>query len=173
VQDGEPQADVEQPEADDDQPHHGSAAEGDLQPSFSEFLAPCAVRELASVAVFMPNQPARPEKNPPVRNANGTQPDCAFESERNDGQQSAHDGEEDRDHFVLAVEIRPGPWRTYSAIFIIIRRLHPGRVNRGVARFTSKRFHNKARGRDQRERTPGCGRGTPTYPNGVAQSGTR
>ena len=33
--------------------------------------------ELAKVAVCMPNQPARPEKIPPDKNANGTQADCA------------------------------------------------------------------------------------------------
>ncbi len=40
--------------------------------------APCAVRELAAVAVFMPNQPARPEKKPPVIKAKGTHRDWAF-----------------------------------------------------------------------------------------------
>ena len=42
------------------------------RPSLREFMAPCVVRELAQVAVFIPNQPANPLKNPPVRNANGT-----------------------------------------------------------------------------------------------------
>ena len=45
-------------------------------PSLSDRSAPAAVRLLASVAVFMPNQPASPEKNPPERKANGTHRLC-------------------------------------------------------------------------------------------------
>ena len=45
-------------------------------PSFSDRSAPAAVRLLASVAVFMPHQPAKPEKKPPERNASGTHPLC-------------------------------------------------------------------------------------------------
>ena len=37
-----------------------------------ELRAACAVRALAWVAVFIPMNPQRPEKNPPVRKANGT-----------------------------------------------------------------------------------------------------
>ena len=39
-----------------------------LSPSWQAF----AVRALAAVAIFMPMNPDRPEKKPPVRNANGT-----------------------------------------------------------------------------------------------------
>ena len=60
----EPQRDVEQPEADDDQAHDGAGAEGDLQTLVERFFAANAVRAEAFVAVFMPNQPHRPEKNP-------------------------------------------------------------------------------------------------------------
>ena len=47
------------------------------KPWLSETFAPCAVRELARVAVFIPNQPAKPEKIPPDQNAIGTHPDPA------------------------------------------------------------------------------------------------
>ena len=46
------------------------------RPSLSDRSAPAAVRLLASVAVFMPNQPASPENNPPERKANGTHRLC-------------------------------------------------------------------------------------------------
>ena len=39
-----------------------------LRPSRQAF----AVRALAAVAIFMPIKPESPEKNPPVKNANGT-----------------------------------------------------------------------------------------------------
>ena len=39
-----------------------------LSPSRQAF----AVRALAAVAIFMPIKPESPEKNPPVKNANGT-----------------------------------------------------------------------------------------------------
>jgi hypothetical protein len=74
VQEGEPEGDVEQAQADNGQAHHGSGAEGDLQAFVERLLRRlAAVRLLAQVAVFMPNQPAKPEKKPPVRKANGTQ----------------------------------------------------------------------------------------------------
>ena len=47
-------------------------------PSLSDRSAPAAVRLLASVAVFMPNQPARPENSPPEMKAKGTQALCTF-----------------------------------------------------------------------------------------------
>ena len=47
-----------------------------LSPLFREVRAALAVRAEASVAVFMPMYPDRPEKNPPVKNAIGTQWFC-------------------------------------------------------------------------------------------------
>jgi len=46
------------------------------RPRFRLSLAPCAVRDDAAVAVFMPRKPQRPEKNPPVRKATGTNGFC-------------------------------------------------------------------------------------------------
>lgn len=43
-----------------------------FKPAFKLFCAAFAVRELAAVAIFIPINPERPEKNPPVRKANGT-----------------------------------------------------------------------------------------------------
>ena len=43
------------------------------RPPFSERIVALAVRADAYVAVRMPTKPARPEKKPPVRKANGTQ----------------------------------------------------------------------------------------------------
>ena len=43
-----------------------------FRPLSSESRAALAVRAEANVAVFMPKNPARPEKKPPVRKANGT-----------------------------------------------------------------------------------------------------
>ena len=43
-----------------------------LSPPFNDFLDAFAVLADAYVAVFIPINPASPEKNPPVRNANGT-----------------------------------------------------------------------------------------------------
>ena len=48
------------------------------RPSLSDRSAPAAVRLLASVAVFMPNQPARPENKPPEMKAKGTQALCTL-----------------------------------------------------------------------------------------------
>jgi hypothetical protein len=47
-------------------------------PSLRLRSAPAAVRLLARVAVFIPNQPARPEKNPPEMKAKGTQALCTL-----------------------------------------------------------------------------------------------
>ena len=47
-----------------------------LSPAFRERDVAWAVRAEAYVAVFMPTKPARPEKKPPVRKANGTQGFC-------------------------------------------------------------------------------------------------
>ena len=44
-------------------------------PAFSDSLAPCAVRELARVAIDMPMNPASAEKKPPVMKAKGTNGD--------------------------------------------------------------------------------------------------
>ena len=49
-----------------------------LRPSFSELRAALAVRAEAEVAVFMPINPANPEKKPPVRKANGTHGFCTW-----------------------------------------------------------------------------------------------
>ena len=62
VQKPNQKADVEQAEADDGQAHDRAAAEGDLQALVERLLAPAAVRLLACVAVFMPNQPASPRE---------------------------------------------------------------------------------------------------------------
>ena len=43
-----------------------------LSPLLSDSLAPLAVLEFAYVAIFIPINPERPEKKPPVINANGT-----------------------------------------------------------------------------------------------------
>ena len=43
-------------------------------PRFKLEIAPFAVLELAWVAVFMPKNPHRPLKKPPVKNATGTRP---------------------------------------------------------------------------------------------------
>ena len=54
----------------------------DRKAIFSPLLSPCraalAVLALAYVAVFIPKKPAKPEKKPPVRKANGTQAFCAL-----------------------------------------------------------------------------------------------
>ena len=42
------------------------------RPRFSPSRQALAVRQLALVAIRMPTKPDRPEKNPPVRNAKGT-----------------------------------------------------------------------------------------------------
>ena len=47
-----------------------------VSPEFRERMAAFAVLAEAYVAVFIPTKPASPEKNPPVRNANGTQVFC-------------------------------------------------------------------------------------------------
>ena len=44
-----------------------------FSPELSDLCVAFAVLAEAYVAVFIPTKPARPEKNPPVRNANGTQ----------------------------------------------------------------------------------------------------
>ena len=44
-----------------------------FNPEFRLLVTALAVLAEAYVAVFMPTKPARPEKKPPVRNANGTQ----------------------------------------------------------------------------------------------------
>ena len=46
------------------------------KPAFNELRAAFAVRAEAYVAVFIPRNPERPEKNPPVRKAIGTQEFC-------------------------------------------------------------------------------------------------
>ena len=43
-----------------------------FKPEFRLFCAACAVLALAAVAIRMPMKPERPEKKPPVTNANGT-----------------------------------------------------------------------------------------------------
>jgi hypothetical protein len=47
-----------------------------VRPRLRDSLAPCAVRDEAAVAVFIPTNPARPLKSPPVMNANGTSRCC-------------------------------------------------------------------------------------------------
>ena len=47
-----------------------------LSPELSERLTALAVLAEAKVAVFMPMNPASPEKKPPVRKAKGTQGFC-------------------------------------------------------------------------------------------------
>ncbi len=44
-----------------------------VNPLLSDRLTAFAVRAEACVAVFIPKYPASPEKNPPVKKANGTQ----------------------------------------------------------------------------------------------------
>ena len=58
-------------------------------PWFSDLRAPSVVRLLARVAVFMPNQPARPEKKPPVRNAKGTHRDWTLRTKARKARKSA------------------------------------------------------------------------------------
>ena len=43
-----------------------------FKPLLSPSRTPFAVRVLAYVAIFIPTYPDNPEKNPPVKNANGT-----------------------------------------------------------------------------------------------------
>ena len=49
-----------------------------FSPEFRERMAALAVLAEAYVAVFMPTNPARPEKKPPVRKANGTHGFCTL-----------------------------------------------------------------------------------------------
>ena len=49
-----------------------------FRPALSELRAAFAVRAEAAVAVFIPINPANPEKNPPVRKANGTHEFCTW-----------------------------------------------------------------------------------------------
>ena len=44
-----------------------------FNPEFNDLVTALAVLAEAYVAVFIPTKPASPEKNPPVRNAKGTQ----------------------------------------------------------------------------------------------------
>ena len=49
-----------------------------FKPLFRLWRAALAVRAEAYVAVFIPKNPAKPEKRPPVRKANGTHGFCTF-----------------------------------------------------------------------------------------------
>ncbi len=51
------------------------------KPLLSDARAAFAVRAEAYVAVFIPKKPAKPEKKPPVRNANHTHPFCKPKSD--------------------------------------------------------------------------------------------
>ena len=53
-----------------------------LRPLLSPSRAPFAVREFAYVAIFIPTNPESPEKNPPVKNANGTNGERNPETDR-------------------------------------------------------------------------------------------
>jgi hypothetical protein len=76
-----------------------------VRPSLSELLAAKAVRALALVAIFMPNQPHRPESRP----ATGTpiMRERALELEQpHDREEGDEQDEHARDDLVLAGEVR-------------------------------------------------------------------
>ena len=87
------------------------------RPWLSDLRAPAAVRLLASVAVFMPKKPARPEKNPPVRKA---EPSGFAPPKRRPSARQDHDHHEKHgDHLVLLLQVGEAPSRTCPAISFI------------------------------------------------------
>ena len=91
-----------------------------LRPEFRLRRAALAVRPEAYVAVRMPMKPARPEKKPPVRNANGTHGFCTPKPYARMAKKMASTMNTMITTLYCCLRYAIAPSRTYWAIFFIV-----------------------------------------------------